>query len=406
MMVKIQKKILKNNSIVYRLLMNYKKEDGKFSNKSLGKSSQNLKEMENYKYRIDSKIKQNRINNLDDAIAIANEVFKEDGFMINSKIHSSTTFEEYSREIIDYKFKIKNINEQTYNSYLTALNHLISFFGDIKVSDMKTRMINDYIAIKSSEISTSTLDQHLTVLGIVIKSALRDDILNKDIMIGIEKPKKSKKETYIYSEEEVGMLVKTARENASKELNLRIQLILKLGLRNSEVLGLCWDAIDFKNQLIHIHRITTRIKEKNKFDKIVNKVVLEDRTKTNTSNRVLKLSNQLTEELKEYRKYQLANNICDNKLLFHKNCKPISHEYFSMDFKNFLKKYNLPETTVHGLRHFYGSLLIKNGRPITEVSKNMGHSSPAITTSIYAHELEDVTKKSAELMDDLYANIF
>ncbi|MCF6814750.1 phage tail protein, partial [Corynebacterium sp. MC-16] len=48
---------------VYRLLMNYKKEDGKFSNKSLGKSSQNLKEMENYKYRIDSKIKQNRINN-------------------------------------------------------------------------------------------------------------------------------------------------------------------------------------------------------------------------------------------------------------------------------------------------------------------------------------------------------
>ena len=34
MMVKIQKKILKDNSIVYRLLMNYKKEDGKFSNKT------------------------------------------------------------------------------------------------------------------------------------------------------------------------------------------------------------------------------------------------------------------------------------------------------------------------------------------------------------------------------------
>lgn len=406
MMVKIQKKILKDNSIVYRLLMNYKKEDGKFSNKSLGKSSQNLKEMENYKYRIDSKIKQNRINNLDEAIEIANEVFKEDGFMINSRIHSTTTFINYSKEVIDYKFKIKNISEKTYNSYLTALNHLINFFGDIKVSDMKTRMINDYIAIKSSEISTSTLDQHLTVLGIVIKSALRDDILNKDIMMGIEKPKKSKKETYIYSEEEVGILVKTARENASKELNLKIQLILKLGLRNSEVLGLCWDAIDFKNQLIHINRITTRIKEKNEFDKVVSKVVLEDRTKTKTSNRVLRLSNQLTEELKEYKKYQLANNICDNQLLFHKNNKPISEEIFSNNFKKFLKKYNLPETTVHGLRHFYGSLLIKNGRPITEVSKNMGHSSPAITTAIYAHELEDVTKKSTELMDDLYANIF
>ncbi|MFU2417178.1 tyrosine-type recombinase/integrase [Peptacetobacter sp. AB800] len=406
MMVKIQKKILKDNSIVYRLLMNYKKEDGKFSNKSLGKSSQNLKEMENYKYRIDSKIKQNRINNLDEAIEIANEVFKEDGFMINSRIHSTTTFINYSKEVIDYKFKIKNISEKTYNSYLTALNHLINFFGNIKVSDIKTRMINDYIAIKSSEISTSTLDQHLTVLGIVIKSALRDDILNKDIMVGIEKPKKSKKETYIYSEEEVGMLIKTLKKNGSKELNLRVQLILKLGLRNSEVLGLCWDAIDFKKQLIHIHRITTIIKEKNQFDKLVNKVVLEDRAKTKTSDRVLRLSNQLTEELKEYKKYQLANNIYDNQLLFCKNDKPISEDVFSREFKKYLKDNNLPETTLHGLRHFYGSLLIKNHRPITEVAKNMGHSSPTITSSIYIHELDDVTKKSTELMDDLYANIF
>ena len=390
----------------YSLLIEYKNENGKQTTKSLKKSSDNLKEMENYKYRINDKIEKNRLTNLEDVINVAEEIFKEDGFIISSRIHSTTTFKKYSKEVIDYKFKIKNISEKTYNSYKTALNHLIIFFGDIKVSDMKTRMINDYIAIKSSEISTSTLDQHLTVLGIIIKSALRDDILNKDIMMGIEKPKKSKKETYIYSEEEVGMLVKTLRENGSRELNLRIQLVLKLGLRNSEVLGLCWDAIDFKNQLIHIHRITTKIKEKNEFDKIVNKVVLEDRTKTKTSNRVLKLSNQLVEELKEFKKYQLANNICDNQLLFHKNGKPISQEYFSIYFKKFLKKYNLPETTVHGLRHFYGSLLIKNGRPITEVSKNMGHSSPAITTSIYAHELEDVTKKSAELMDDLYANIF
>lgn len=390
----------------YSLLIEYKNENGKQTTKSLKKSSDNLKEMENYKYRINDKIEKNRLTNLEDVINVAEEIFKEDGFIISSRIHSTTTFKKYSKEVIDYKFKIKNISEKTYNSYKTALNHLINFFGDIKVSDMKTRMINDYIATKSSEISTSTLDQHLTVLGIVIKSALRDDILNKDIMVGIEKPKKSKKETYIYSEEEVGMLVKTLRENGSRELNLRIQLVLKLGLRNSEVLGLCWDAIDFKNQLIHIHRITTKIKEKNEFDKIVNKVVLEDRTKTKTSNRVLKLSNQLVEELKEFKKYQLANNICDNQLLFHKNGKPISQEYFSIYFKKFLKKYNLPETTVHGLRHFYGSLLIKNGRPITEVSKNMGHANPSITTSIYAHELDDVTKKSADLMDDLYANIF
>lgn len=390
----------------YSLLISYKNENGKQTTKSLSKSSDNLQEMENYKYRINDKIEKNRLTNLEDVINVAEEIFKEDGFMINSKIHSSTTFKEYSKEIVDYKFKIKNITEKTYNSYLTSLNDLIDFFGDIKICDMKTRMINDYISNKSDKISTSTLDQRLTVLNMIIKSALRDDILNKDIMVGIEKPKKSKKETYIYSEEEVGMLMKTLKKNGSKELNLKVQLILKLGLRNSEVLGLCWDAIDFKKQLIHIHRITTIIKEKNQFDKLVNKVVLEDRAKTKTSDRVLRLSNQLTEELKEYKKYQLANNIYDNQLLFCKNDKPISEDVFSREFKKYLKDNNLPETTLHGLRHFYGSLLIKNHRPITEVAKNMGHSSPTITSSIYIHELDDVTKKSTELMDDLYANIF
>lgn len=390
----------------YSLLISYKNENGKQTTKSLSKSSDNLQEMENYKYRINDKIEKNRLTNLEDVINVAEEIFKEDGFMINSKIHSSTTFKEYSKEIVDYKFKIKNITEKTYNSYLTSLNDLIDFFGDIKICDMKTRMINDYISSKSDKISTSTLDQRLTVLNMIIKSALRDDILNKDIMVGIEKPKKSKKETYIYSEEEVGMLMKTLKKNGSKELNLKVQLILKLGLRNSEVLGLCWDAIDFKKQLIHIHRITTIIKEKNQFDKLVNKVILEDRAKTKTSDRVLRLSNQLVEELKEYKKYQLANNIYDNQLLFCKNDKPISEDVFLKEFKKYLKDNNLPETTLHGLRHFYGSLLIKNHRPITEVAKNMGHSSPTITSSIYIHELDDVTKKSTELMDDLYANIF
>lgn len=405
MKIIIQKQTKKNKTN-YHLLISYKNNKDKFTTKSLKKSSDNLKEIENYKYRINDKIEKNRLTNLEDVINVAEEIFKEDGFMINSKIHSSTTFKEYSKEIVDYKFKIKNITEKTYNSYLTSLNDLIDFFGDIKICDMKTRMINDYISSKSDKISTSTLDQRLTVLNMIIKSALRDDILNKDIMVGIEKPKKSKKETYIYSEEEVGMLIKTLKKNGSKELNLRVQLILKLGLRNSEVLGLCWDAIDFKKQLIHIHRITTIIKEKNQFDKLVNKVVLEDRAKTKTSDRVLRLSNQLTEELKEYKKYQLANNIYDNQLLFCKNDKPISEDVFSREFKKYLKDNNLPETTLHGLRHFYGSLLIKNHRPITEVAKNMGHSSPTITSSIYIHELDDVTKKSTELMDDLYANIF
>lgn len=398
MRVKIQKR-KKNKLPIYALVLVYNNEEGKSTTKSLKMTDTNLQKIENYRYRINDKIKSNRIKTVDEVISIAESIFTEDSFILNSTLHSKSNFKEYSREIIDYKFKIKNISEKTYKTYNTALNHLNEYFGNIRVIDLKTRMINEYISKKTNEISSSTLDQHLTVLNLVVKSALRDDILNKDIMLGIEKPKKKKKETYIYSEEEVSTLVDALRDYGDEDLYLRIQLILKLGLRSSEVLGLCWDAIDFNNQLVHIKRITSR--------NLDGKEVLEDRTKTDSSNRILKLSNQLTEELKEFKKRNLFNSrLYDTQLLFHKKGKPIASDIFSNQFKNFLKKNNLPITTVHGLRHFYGSLLIKYGTPITEVSRNMGHANPTITTTIYAHELDDPTKKSAEFMDELYENIF
>ena len=398
MRVKIQKR-KKDNQPIYALVLVYNNEEGKNTTKSLKMTDTNLQKIENYKYRINEKIKNNRVKTLDEVLTIAENIFTEDGFVLTSTLHSRSTFKEYSEEIIDYKFKIKNISEKTYKSYVVALRHLNEYFGGIRVMDLKTRMVNEYIAKKSNEVSSSTLDQHLTVLNLIVKSALRDDILNKDIMLGIEKPKKKKKETYIYSEEEVGTLVNALRDYGNESLYLRVQLILKLGLRSSEVLGLCWDAIDFNNQLIHIKRITIR--------NLDGKVVLEDRTKTDTSNRILKLSNQLTEELKEYRKHNIFNSkLCDTQLLFHNNGKPIASDVFSNSFKYFLERNELPITTVHGLRHFYGSLLIKYGTPITEVSRNMGHANPTITTTIYAHELDDPTKKSAEFMDELYENIF
>jgi integrase len=43
----------------------------------------------------------------------------------------------------------------------------------------------------------------------------------------------------------------------------------------------------------------------------------------------------------------------------------------------------------HKLRHTHGSRLVADGRPITEVSHRLGHSSPSTTLAIYAHAMPD-----------------
>ena len=50
-----------------------------------------------------------------------------------------------------------------------------------------------------------------------------------------------------------------------------------------------------------------------------------------------------------------------------------------------MRRAGLKFLTMHGLRHTYASLLLANNTPVTEVSYYLGHSSPQVTMSIYAH---------------------
>ena len=54
-----------------------------------------------------------------------------------------------------------------------------------------------------------------------------------------------------------------------------------------------------------------------------------------------------------------------------------------------LNEAGLDHLTWHHLRHNAGSYLLSENVPITAVSKILGHANPAITMSIYAHELRE-----------------
>ena len=54
-----------------------------------------------------------------------------------------------------------------------------------------------------------------------------------------------------------------------------------------------------------------------------------------------------------------------------------------------LNEAGLPQLTWHHLRHNCGSYLLSENVPITMVSKILGHANPAITMSVYAHELPE-----------------
>jgi integrase len=68
-------------------------------------------------------------------------------------------------------------------------------------------------------------------------------------------------------------------------------------------------------------------------------------------------------------------------------------------FRRIKQRGGVPEAlTCRDLRHNRGSYLLSEGVPITMVSKILGHANPAITMSLYAHELEEDAEQVREAM--------
>jgi integrase len=80
---------------------------------------------------------------------------------------------------------------------------------------------------------------------------------------------------------------------------------------------------------------------------------------------------------------------------------PIRGRNLVTEFKGIIDKAGLPEIRFHDLRHSCATLHLLAGTPMVAVAKLLGHSTPALTASVYSHVLPDVDEKAADRMSNL-----
>jgi integrase len=66
----------------------------------------------------------------------------------------------------------------------------------------------------------------------------------------------------------------------------------------------------------------------------------------------------------------------------------LSPDNLSRDWKRQVKARGLPAVTFHALRHTHASALIAGGLDVVKISRRLGHSSPKVTLTVYAHLFE------------------
>ena len=178
------------------------------------------------------------------------------------------------------------IRETTLTTYRNVISrHLNPKFGDLPLSKFTLRMLITFVNKMYDEgYSKNYVAKIIVVLKMLFNYAIEEGFLNQNPASKI-KTRRKNTVTGVWNQEEVNRFLAIAKKSSPYYLAYLISLTS--GLRRGEVLGLSWDAVNFKTNTIFIMQVLTNDGKR-----------LVSSTKTEKSKRSVVLPSNVMNELK------------------------------------------------------------------------------------------------------------
>jgi integrase len=178
-------------------------------------------------------------------------------------------------------------------------------------------------------------------------------------------------------------------------LEAAIVLMLSLGLRRGETLGLRWVDVDRERRVLTISQ---------SLKKIGTSVVLGD-VKTERSRRRVNLPVEVVDVHAQHELRQREERVASGSDWHESGLVFTSTLGGRLDPSNFRRAFDgvcvragLAGWHPHELRHSAASIMLAEGVPLEVVSRVLGHASIRVTSDVYAHLLEPQREQAAAAM--------
>ncbi|MFI6543364.1 tyrosine-type recombinase/integrase [Streptomyces prunicolor] len=292
----------------------------------------------------------------------------------------------------------------TYVKYESKVRlYLVPHLGKkslVKVTPAQLRAL--MATLKRNKVPAPTRFEVLRVLRNALNRAIREELLTRNVALLVDMPKVSKDRGRAWSAREAVIFLRAARAH---RFYAACVLVLVLGLRRSEVLGLRWQDIDFENRQFTPIKQVQREKGKG--------LILKD-LKTESSTAVLPLPEFCARALEERRQLQdLERQIVgdqwrqepDHDVIFSSERGGLTDPVgFSRTFNALVKRAGVRRITVRLARHTCGTLLafLKVHPKVAQTI--LRHSQISMTMDVYTHvvgsDQREATTMLAELLED------
>ena len=287
-----------------------------------------------------------------------------------------------------YSLIIKEIKEKLGHYQLKDLKplHLLAFYDELR--EDKTRNLEE-----------STILYYYSIINTILNYGVKWELIEQNVNAKIDRPKPQKKEAKYYDTKDIELLLKCL-QNESLKYRVVIQLALDSGCRRGELTGLSWDDVDFEASTITINKVTQYVN---------NQVIEKDHPKNSSSIRIVTITPQTLDLLKEYKIEQekqkaklgsLWKN--SNKILIDNFGGNMHPDTPSKIFKKIQVKYGLKNLNFHGLRHTSASMLIASEIHTKVISERLGHANSIITDKIYSHIFQNADYEASQKMSEKF----
>jgi integrase len=290
----------------------------------------------------------------------------------------------------DARARLRPRTVERYESLIRL--HVIPTLGDVTLRKLTPQHLASlYADLLERQAPASVAQLHAVLFG-AFRLAMRWGLIGRNPAEAVQAPKVQRREMAVLTAEQAQALMR-----ADDPLSCLYVLALTTGMRQGELLALRWRDVDLDEGIVRVNRNLVRVK---------GAWLLAD-VKRDKSRRQIQIGRLALDALKAHRLrsaealLQIGHRLDDATLIFtDEKGDPINgYHVTERMFKPLLRRLGLPAVRFHDLRHTAASLMLSAGVRADLVSRRLGHSSPAITLSIYAHLLPGDEAEAVRRLD-------
>jgi integrase len=320
-------------------------------------------------------------------------------------------FTEWATGTIAHQVALGELRESTADSYLDLADRMIvPYLGRHRLDELKPVHLREWLATlrrttsaRGRPFSARTVQMAHAILRRALNDAVRDELVVRNVALLVKGGRATSPPVEPLNPTELQALL---AEAAGDRLYALWLLLIALGLRRGEALGLHWDDIDFGARTLNVRRSLQRRRTSEVTPSGRRRGhLVEVETKTAASVRKIALPDVVVEALVGHRAAQEAEAAAaliwvDPDLVF------TSHVGTWLDPRNvygfwhaLCDRAGVRRCRPHDLRHTAASVLLLQGTDMRTVMEILGHSRMATTSDLYTHVLAEVKADAAARMD-------